>query len=207
MQSILNQFGFEIAGDELDLRNRSNQEVMDFFNTLVGSGIGVFHGTNAKERFDTLETRQANDSAKESGNKKAVYADEGMGAPLIAALLNKGHIRTKFKSFITGWSGDSKGRMISKVTPNIYGLFKSGDQDLFSDGYIYVLDKTNFSNAEDAGAEWHSEINQKPILSCRISKKLAEDIFIIGKGEDDTVAEYTPEEIEQMDEFQKKRIK
>lgn len=203
VKNIVKQLGFEAAGDELDLRSNSYEEVMKFFHTLMKSGGVVFHGTNAEERFDTLEAREAHDSAKESGNKKAVYADEGIGAPLIAALLNKKYLRGKFGSFITGWSGDAKGKMVSKVTTNVYELFKADDQNLFSDGYIYVLDKDNFVNAEDAGLEWHSEVNQKPVLSCRISKKLAEDIFIVGKGEFDTVIEYTPEEMKEMDERRK----
>ncbi len=59
-----------------------------------------------------------------------------------------------------------------------------------------VLDKVNFVNAEDAGGEWHSEYNQKPIFVCRVSKKLADDIFTF-----DTVATYPAEEMSQINEF------
>ncbi len=194
---IADQFGLEIIGDQIDLRDNSNEEVMKFFNTLAGSKRFLFHGTNSEDKFDTLEARQANDAAKESGNKKAVYANEGTTAPLAAALWNKRYLRSKSKSFITGWSSNNEGKMIFKFSPNIYELLKSGDTNMFSDGYVYVLNKDNFMNAEDAGAEWHAESDQKPVIAVRISKKLAESIFIIG----DTVAEYSPEEMKKIDEF------
>src|SRR3989344_7025676 len=89
LKRIVNQFEFKIVGDEIDLRDRPNEDVMKFFNSLAESGAFLFHGTNAQERFDKLEARQANDSAKESGNKKAVYADEGTAVPLASALWNK----------------------------------------------------------------------------------------------------------------------
>ena len=205
IKNIVSQFGFEDINNTLDLRNRSNEEVMKFFASLVKLETVVFHGTNAKERFDTLEARRANDSSKESGNKKAVYASTEIETPLILALLNEDYLKNKFDHYTTGWSRNKRGRRISKFTPNVYELLKSGDTNMFSDGYIYVLDKANFVNAEDAGAEWHSEVNQKPILTCRISRKLAKDIFILGQGDTDTVFEYSPEEIEQMDKFDKKR--
>lgn len=83
------------------------------------------------------------------------------------------------------------GKMIFDFSPNIYELCKAGDQNLFCDGYVYVLDKANFANAEDAGGEWHSETNQIPLLTCHISKKLASEIFIIGQGDKDTVHEHS----------------
>ena len=150
----------------------------------------VFHGTNAEERFDSLEARQANDESKESGNKKAVYATTTARIPLALAILNKTYIGSRFRNFMTVW-GDDNGKMIFEFSPNVYELFKSGDPNLFSDGYVYVLDKANFINAEDAGNEWHSEVNQKPLLACRVSKKLADVIFIIGKGDKDNVREYS----------------
>ena len=197
---IVEEFGFEKIEGNLDLRQYLNEEVIKFLYTLKDTGLVVFHGTNSEERFDTLHTRQANDSAKESGNKKAVYADAGIIAPLGLAILNRLYVRSKFRGFVFGWTSDDKGKRIFKLSSNIFELFKSKDPNLFSDGYLYALDKSRFSNAEDAGAEWHSETDQKPILSCRVSRNLAETVFVINQGEEDTVFEYTPEEIKDMAE-------
>lgn len=199
INQISKQFGFEIFDGHLDLRNYTNPEVFNFFDALAQTGEVVFHGTNAEERFDALEARQANDSAKESGNKKAVYADTDAKPSLFLAVVNKNYLRSKFSGFASGWSDD--GKMIFKLSPNVYELLKSGDPNLFNDGYIYVLDKDNFINAEDAGHEWHSEIDQKPLLACRVSKKLADDILIFGKGDADNVLEYSSEEMANMNKL------
>ncbi len=194
-REIIAKFGFEVVDGEVDLRTSSNEKVLNFLDSL--RGLGLFHGTNARERFDTLEARQANDSAKESGNKKAVYADEGITVPIANAILNKRYIASKFSSFVTGWSNNEDGKTVFSFSPSVYQLFKSNDPDLFHDGYIYFLDKTNFINAEDAGTEWHSESDQKAVFSFHVSKKLAESIFIVG----DTVVEFSPEEMNMLNQF------
>lgn len=175
---IARQCGFEVVEGYLDLGKISYEQVKHFLYTLAETGDFVFHGTNAKERFDVLEARQANDAAKESGNKRAVYADAGITVPLASAVLNKSYILEKLSTFTTEW-GNKDGKMLFRFSPNFYDLFVSGDPELFSDGYVYVLDKAGFMNAEGAGAEWHSEADQKPILTCRVSGKFAKDIFIL----------------------------
>jgi hypothetical protein len=189
IKQIIDKFSLEISDGCLDLREYSNEDAVSFLYALKELGTVLFHGTNAEERFSILEARQANDGFKESGNKKAVYADADVTVPLANALLNRTYLISKFDSFVTAW-GDDNGKMIFNFSPNVYELFTARDPNLFSDGYVYILDKTNFINAEDAGAEWHAESDQIPLLACRVSKKLAPTIFIFGKGAADTVGEY-----------------
>lgn len=201
---IVQRFGFELNGKLLDLRNHDNHKILEFFNALAETGKYVFHGTNSKEQFDKLEARQANDTSKESGNKKAVYADANPTIPLGAALLNTGHLKGEMESFTTGWSNDD-GKVTFILSPNAYERVASKDHDVMSDGYVYVLDKTHFVNAEDARDEWHSEIDQEPILSCVIPRKMADEIYVLNHGEDDTVSKYTLAEMERMEDVRKRR--
>ncbi len=189
IQETVHQFGFQINNEEIDLCGYPNDLVTKFLYSLVETDLFVFHGTNSEKRYDMLEARQANDDAKESGNKKAVYADAGITIPLASALFNTAYIKSKGESFVTSW-GDDNGKMIFAFSTNIYKLFESHDPNLFSDGYIYVLNKENFANAPDAGAEWHAESDQKPLIAIKVSKNLANDIFILGQGDKDTVREY-----------------
>lgn len=199
--AIAAQFKFEIINGEIDLRERSSEEVVSFLKALRDTERFLFHGSNSQEKYEVVEVRQGKDAAKESGNKKAVYADEGAIVPLALAVLNKNFLRNKLKHYIAGWSGNEEGKIIFKFDQNILNLFKANDPELFSDGYVYVFERTGFVNAEDAGAEWHSESDQKPSLSCRVSKRLAGQIFIYGQGESDTVAEYSPEELREIESF------
>jgi hypothetical protein len=180
VSKIAQQFGFEIIDGHLDLKEAPYKDVRHFFDTLIETGHFVFHGTNTEEKFDVLEARQANDAAKESGNKKAVYADAGATIPLASAILNKSYILEKLGGFTTEW-GDENGRMLFRFSSNLYALFQGHDPKLFSDGYVYILDKTRFANAEDAGAEWHSEADQAPILTCGVSGNIARDIFTLNQ--------------------------
>lgn len=191
IQDVCDQFGFKITNDEVDLREYPNEGVFRFFYALKDLGTLLFHGTNSAERFSILEARQANDGAKESGNKKAVYADAGITIPAASAVFDMSYIKNKFDSFVTSWGNDPNGKMFFNFSKNVYELFKAHDPYLFSDGYIYILDKSKFLNAEDAGAEWHSESDQIPFLACRVSKNLASDLFIIGSADKDNVSEYS----------------
>ncbi|OGN09249.1 MAG: hypothetical protein A3J46_04585 [Candidatus Yanofskybacteria bacterium RIFCSPHIGHO2_02_FULL_41_11] len=186
-QEIARRFGVEVMDD---LRDKSNDEVFRFFGALVDTGLVVLHGTNAEERFDKLEARQAKDTTKKSGNKKAVYAQDGITIPLGLAILNRKYLKSKLKDASAGWTS-VKEKTTFEFSPNIYELYKSGDPNFFTDGYVYVLDKANFINAPDAGPEWHSEVDQDPVLAYRVSKRLAEDIF-----RPDSVREYGPEELQ-----------
>jgi hypothetical protein len=191
--SIVEKYGLEVEGNQVDARGLENELVLRLLNELADTGRFVFHGTNSTMVFEKLEARQANDA---TGNKKAVYADAGITAPMASAIWNKNYIRTKFKSYVTGWSNNKSDKMTFMFSPNVYELIKNKDENIYSDGFIYVLNKENFQNAHDAGAEWHAEIDQVPVLAIGVSKKLADTVF-----SEDNVREYTPEEMNKIQNF------
>lgn len=199
VEEKLKQLGIEIKENHADFTSLTNEEVLNLFDDLVGSGEIVLHGTNADNPYTELEPRQANDGAKESGNKNAVYATIQTKAALNHAVLNMTYIRSKLSSFT--WGEDSHGeKVIVRATPELYQMFKDHDPRLAADGYMYVLDRNNFVSAPDAGKiEFHSEESQKPLAICKVSKKLGDALFVVGQGEGDTVHEYTQKEIEEME--------
>ena len=203
----LKEFGIEMKDGRADLGSLSNEEAFRLFGDLVESGNIVLHGTNTDNPYAELEPRQANDGAKESGNKKAVYATVQVEAALNHAVFNKEYAIGKLRSFVWG-EEINDGKMMVRATPELYKMFKEHDPQLIADGYVYVLDRNAFVSAPDAGeVEFHSEESRKPLATCKVSKKLGDVLFVVGQGESDTVHEYTPEEIEesaaQRDKFQK----
>lgn len=180
--------GIEVVNSCADLTDMSFVDSASFLKLLVDSGDVVLHGTNSDEVYNCLETRQGHCLVKESGRKVAVYATMNEKVAMSIAVLNRSYLKSKFDDYAYGYSGDSS-KLIFKVPPEIYKLFVDHDPNLFSDGYVYVLDKDNFVNAPDAGGEWHSESNQEPLLACRISQKFAEDIYVVGTDHD-TVIEF-----------------
>jgi hypothetical protein len=194
----LKQRGVEMKDNHTDLTSLTNEEIINLFDDLVRSGDIVLHGTNADNPYAELEPRQANDSDKESGNKKAVYATVQVEAALNHAVFNKAYAGNKLRSFV--WGEDiNDGKLMVKATPELYQMFKEHDPQLVTDGYVYVLDKNAFVSAPDAGeVEFHSEESQKSLVTCKVSKRLGDTLFITGQGEKDTIREYTQEEIEEM---------
>ena len=203
----LKKLGIEVKENHADLTSLTNEEVLSLFDDLVSSGEIVLHGTNTDNPYAELEPRQANDGAKESGNKKAVYATVQVEAALNHAVFNKAYAVSKLRSFVWG-EEINDGKMMVRATPELYQMFKEHDPQLIADGYVYVLDRNAFVSAPDAGeVEFHSEESRKPLATCKVSKKLGDALFVVGQGESDTVHEYTPEEIEESaarrDRFQK----
>lgn len=197
VEKKLKELGIEIKDDHADLTSLTNEQVVDFFNDLVSSGEVVLHGTNTNTPYAELEPRQANDGAKESGNKKAVYATIQVEAALNHAVFNKSYAGNKLRSFVWG-EEINNGKMMVRATPELYQMFKEHDPQLVADGYVYVLDRNTFVNAHDAGdVEFHSEESCRPIAVCKVSKKLGGVLFVVGEGGNDTISEYTPEEIEE----------
>lgn len=200
----LQHFQFQTEGNHVDLRQLPNDEVFRFFESLEKTKAFVFHGTNADKKFEMLMPHQTNDASKESGNKNAIYADQTALVPMAVAVLNRPYLQSKFKSFVTGW--DMKhGQTIFKFSRNIYKLFTNGDKRLFSDGYVYVLGKSDFVNGDDAGGEWHSERARKPLFAVRISANLGPAIYIMEPGKRKTVYEYLPEEEQRIFDFTHKK--
>lgn len=200
----LQKSNVEINGEHADLTALSNEEVLGLFDDLVHSGKIVLHGTNTDKPYEALEPRQANDAAKESGNKKAVYATIDKLAALNHAIFNVQYVREKLRSYVWGEqnASDGQGNIIKtevRMSPELYQLFKEHDPNVMSDGYVYVLDKNAFITAPDTGGtEFHSEEKQAPLIVCKASKRLGDVLFVIGQGDKDTVREYTSEELSEI---------
>lgn len=208
MDAIINRelerFNIETQDGRTDLTELSNQDTLSFFDSLVDSGMLVIHGTNGDEQYVGLEPRQANDTSKESGNKKAVYATIDKFAALNHAIFNQEYAREKLASYTWGENNttDETGQIKNtvKMTPELYNLFLEHSSEMMSNGYVYVLDKNNFVSAPDApDAEFHSEEKQIPIVICKVSKRLGEVLFIAGQGDKDTVHEYGADELKEIE--------
>jgi len=204
VRAEIEKVGIKLNGERVDLTTLSNEQILQLFDNLMDSDAFVLHGTNAEEPYETLEPRQANDAAKESGNKEAVYATIDKVAALNHAIFNTNYIRTKLRSFTWGESsyGDGKNaptKVVVNMSPELYQLFEEHDPNVLSDGYVYVLDKANFITAPDAGgAEFHSETKQLPIVICKVSKQLGDVLFVVGQGDKDTVREYTSDDLQEI---------
>ncbi len=175
--------GLEVVDNCVDLARLSFVEAQKFLDALTKTGEFVLHGTNSNEVFKCLETRQGHCTIKESGRKKAVYSAENGLVTLAVSILNRKYLGSIEPNYSSGFS--CTGDNIKFTFPEkLLDLFIKKDPQVFSDGYVYVLDKSQFINAEDAGDEWHSESNQEPLLACKISKNIAEDIYKTGTESD-----------------------
>ena len=188
INKICSDFGVEVVNNCADVTSLSTDEAMNLFKLLVQTDDVVLHGTNSDEVFNCLEARQGHCLVKESGRKVAVYATETAKVALSVAVLNRKYLRSKSPIYRSSFSG-SNTRLVFKFPPELLALFEAHDPNIFSDGYVYVLDKSNFINAPDAGGEWHSESNQEPLVAFRISKEIGRDLYRVGT-EDDTVGAF-----------------
>lgn len=188
ISKICSDFGVEIVDNCADVTNLSLEEAMSLFQSLIDTDEMVLHGTNSSEVYKCLEARQGHCTIKESGRKVAVYASTGSKTALSIAVLNRKYLSNKFGGYSSAFSGNDD-RLIFRFPPEIFALFQSHDQNLFADGYVYVLDKANFVNASDAGSEWHAESDQEPLTAFRVSKELGQDLYIITGTKGDTVFE------------------
>ena len=174
-------------GNRIDATSLANDDVIRFFEELARSNRFVLHGTNAETPYAVLEPRQANDDAKKSGNKNAVYATIIPREALSHAILNEKYILRKLESFKWGEDTtiDASGAMRTSFTapPEIYHMFAEHDPDVTADGYVYILDKDSFVSAPDAGdVEFHAESSQEPLAICKVSKRLESALYVIGEG-------------------------
>lgn len=177
----------------LDMTDMHYDEALAYFQELVNSGIAVLHGTNAQDPYPTLEPRQANDLAgRESGNKVAVYATTIPEFAMQHAIYNKKYLdEVTGGSYITG-HGRTDGVITFKVSPNVYKLHLDNDPEIFSDGYVYVLNRDDFKKSEGTSNEFHTESSALPLQICKISRKIGPDLF------KDRLTPYSGERMEEL---------
>src|ERR1700682_2756525 len=181
-------------GSQVDLTGVSDAQIISSCLKLVGSGLVVLHGSSAPHPAALLKSHQANDAAKESGNQKAVYATVELDVALFYALVNRYYVQSHFFSFALGY-GLYRGKRVFKATSNLYKLFVQRDPYLYSDGFIYLLDKSAFTRALDSATEYQSVDSQTPLCVLKVPKRLGDSLLIVGEGEDrDTLIQYSAQE-------------
>jgi hypothetical protein len=180
------------VGDTFDFTPLTNVVVIDLLKFLSGTNLFVFHGSNSGRPYSYLRAQQANDAAKESGNRKAVYATSDIRIAITCAVLNHGYLREKLGSYTHGYDVDND-RFVIKASRNLYRLFAESDPHLFADGYVYILNSSKFIMAEGTTNEYYSESDQVVPTAFKVSKRLKESLLITGQGRADTIVPY-PEE-------------
>lgn len=174
---IFLEHNLEIHDNCVDLTNLPLEDLLEIFKAIIDTNEFVLHGTNSPDVYKCLERRQGRCLLKESGRKNAVYATTVARVPLGLAVLNRNYIAKMLGGPLKyGWSGNDTS-LVFRFPVKVLELLKSGNPNVFGDGYVYVLDKNNFVNAEDAGSEWHAEEDQEPVIACKISKNIAPDMY------------------------------
>ncbi len=177
-----------------DLTQKSTHDILETLHH-VQAGDVVFHGSNSTEPFPQLEARQATDHAKESGNKKAVYASVGLEEALFKTVFSRSYIADQLHSYTVGWDF-SDGRFVFKADPQVFNILNSNYDQCFSDGYLYVLDRSKFKKAPDSKYEYHSENDQIPQIAYKIPGiKIAKELFPLSSFE-----QYSSEEMKKIQE-------
>lgn len=113
---------------------------VEFLKFLADKGEFLFHGTNPTE-IEELEPRQANCRAKNFGNLSAVYATTDPVLPIYHSVFNR-----KYFSGLHS-CGVTNNEYIFKID----GKFK--DEKVWTDGCVYILDKSKFEQGTDDDGE------------------------------------------------------
>ena len=137
----------------------------DFLKFLAEEKNVLLHGSPEKD-IEALEPRQANDTVKTSGNKKAVYGVIDPVLPIFYAIQDKEKIKGPIQS---GVSEDLE-------TGELEYEFKISKDALESQpwksGVVYVFDKNQFNpETDDDGelsGEWTSENPVKPLAKLEV---------------------------------------
>ena len=112
----------------------------DFLRFLVSENGVLLHGSSNRD-MEVLEPKQANDSAKMSGNKKAVYCVSDPVLPIFYAIKD----RDKFQNVI--------------VSSGVLNNLETGDEEYhfripkslleikpWTRGFVYILDKNKYED-------------------------------------------------------------
>ncbi len=141
---------------------------VEFLKWLVTKKGILLHGSNNKE-ISILEPRQANCTAKEFGNLKAVYAAEDHVLPTFYAIKDSEKFRGRARSGFSETIEDGK-----SIREYEFAI----DKDLalqapWSEGAVYVLPKETFVQGHDDEGEpideWASTEKVVPVGKIRIA--------------------------------------
>lgn len=135
------------------------QKPEDFLKWMAGQGI-IMHGTTRK--LDQLEPRAANDTAKESGNRTAVYMTGSAEMAMFSALT--GGVE------INGWrrSGISTTREPGKLPATEVAFAVEHDEHVYPEGFVYLIDQADSDELSDN--EYKSYKPVTPLAAIKITR-------------------------------------
>lgn len=137
----------------------------EFLDFLVREKNCLLHGSAMN--FDVVEPRQANDAAKQAGNKNAVYAVTDPVLPIFYAIKDKqkinGVVQSGFENNLE--TGENEYEF---VVPK-----EALENEPWTNGVIYIFDRSQFhqeANDEgELGSEWTSEDKVKPLAKLEVA--------------------------------------
>ena len=149
----------------------------DFLKFLVEEKNVLLHGSSNKD-IEILEPRQANDTVKVSGNKKAIYGVIDPVLPIFYAIQD----REKFQGSIK--SGVSEDAETGKLEYEFEIPKKVLEANPWTKGVVYLFDKNQFHEEKDdigeLSGEWTSESPIKPLAKLEVGP---EDFSFLNKVE------------------------
>ncbi|MEX0749035.1 MAG: hypothetical protein WD467_01920 [Candidatus Saccharimonadales bacterium] len=162
----------------------SYAEVRESLTELVGKGY-LLHGSNpgSEQLHRTLTPYQGHDVRRESGQRYGVYATDNSVAVIPYALMNRKALRQRgFDSFVTSFgvsqvSDKPAAPYIGVDSKAVFDYIVEHPEEIFTAGYIYVLDAEPFVPAADAPDELVAEGEQIPRMIVRIGAQVGRDLF------------------------------
>lgn len=136
-----------------DLTTASTQRILAVCRAMVACTGCVLHGSPVMPALSSLAPRRANDADKPSGNQSAVYAGQNVEAVLMHAVINRTYLSTRFTSYRLGYRFEA-GHFVPRVTANVYTLVKQSDPRVYTDGFVYVFDRTYFHQSPECAVEF-----------------------------------------------------
>ena len=137
----------------------------DLLTYLVTNKEVVLHGSDKKD-IEILEPKQANDRAKEFGNKNGVYVVTDSVLPIFYAIQNREKISGLIISGVESDSDTKEKKYEFKMSKKVL------DTKPWTNGMVYILDKNNFQQGvDDSGElidEWVSEMPIKPLAKLEV---------------------------------------
>ena len=137
----------------------------EFLKFLTENKNVLLHGS-ANQNLEVLEPRQANDAAKKSGNKNAVYGVTDPVLPIFYAIQDRKKLEGVIESGINidGETGKSEYKL---------RIPKSAQEtQSWTNGVIYIFDKNQFRPEQndngEASGEWTSDVPLKPIAKLEV---------------------------------------
>ncbi|MDP3696820.1 MAG: hypothetical protein Q8R55_02185 [Candidatus Taylorbacteria bacterium] len=149
----------------------------DFLKFLVAEKNVLLHGSSTKN-METLKPRQANDKAKASGNKNAVYGVIDPVLPIFYAIKDRRKLNGVIESGFTENLETGEREYKFRIPHNIL------ETKPWIRGMVYIFDKNQFHQEQDdsggLSSEWTLEASVKPLAKLEVGP---EDFRFLDKVE------------------------